>query len=823
MVIRVFRVLVVSAAALITILGVLGIEDFAQSPYTGIQHHNLVIQGVPPRGPNGAAPLRRGDKILAVDGRLLRNLNQFNYLVYSNTDLRPQRYTIARGDSTFELAIRSAPQNPERMYRKISFFLVACSFLLVGLIVALKRPDILGTLFMINCFLFSFIITERPITSVPFLHIAGELVYDFFFIALPSVFLHFFILFPGRDITSGSKRSMAVRILYFPPTVLFISTFILALYKYTRGIHAGISPILNAATAIYWFLYMSASVIVFIRTYRVSGSAQKIKFRLVIVGLALGILPLSAVMLIKQFQPALHIPFQHVSVIFLAFISVSFAYAILKHDAFDLGLVVRKGIVFFAVSGLLAAVYYIAFDALFDRFGAGMGLERSFVAVIAVIILGITFVPARSLVQRAVDRTFHRSRMVFREEFIDFSRRIHLLLSPEEISRFITGEIHDIFGAAAVHLFLRDESGHFTLRTSYPDKGRLPLTSFPPNTALMRLMTEKGLPLMMEYYDTIWIKRNLDRISLELLSMSRAAVIVPLVDQHDLLGFVLVGGRSSHTPYTRQESELFELIGERSASSIRNIELYRDSIEKERLQEELQLARSIQERLLPAAPPRLRNAEIAGRTKPSKEIGGDFYDFFDLPDGTIGLAVADVSGKGIPAAMLMTTLHAMFRADAVLDRSTDEVLASISSSLFERSDTTKFATFFYALYDDRSGIMRYSNGGSYPPFIITPSGTVERLQRGGMLIGLEEHPHYNEGIVKLRRDALAIIYTDGLIDQENDRGEPFGERRLMDFFRDNLHMPLDNAIDKLFDTIIAFGLNNLKDDMTIVLLRNNRS
>lgn len=823
MVIRVFRVLVVSAAALVTILGVLGIEDFSQSPYTGIQHHNLVVQGVWRDSPNETLPLRTRDKILAVDGTVPRNLNHFNYLVHSNTDLRPQRYTIARGDSTFELLVQSAPQRQDRIYRKISFFLVACTFILVGLIVALKRPDIFGTLFMINCFLFSFIITERPVTSVPFLHIAGELVYDFFFIFLPSFFLHFFILFPGKEIKRGTKRSMAIRILYFPPAILFISTFVLALYKYTMGIHAGIAPFFNAATAIYWFLFMLSSVFVFIRTYRVSESVQKIKFRLVIIGLALGILPISAVMLIKQFQPTLNIPYQHISAVFLAFISVSFAYAILKHDAFDLGLVLRKGLVFFMASGLLVAIYYVVLDMLFDRFGSGIGLERSFVAVIAIIMLGITFVPARTVMQRFVDRTFYRSRTVFREEFIEFSRRIHLLLSSDEISRFITREIHDIFGAGPVHIFLRDESGYFKLRMSCPEENRLPLTSFPPHTALMQLMKDKGLPLMMEYFDTIWLKHNLDRISLELLSISSAAVIVPLVDQHELLGFVLVGGKASRGPYTKQESELFELIGERSASSIRNIELYRDSIEKERLQEELQLAKNIQERLLPASPPHLRNAEIAGRTKPSKEVGGDFYDFVDLSDGTIGIAVADVSGKGIPAAILMTTLQAMFRAEAVRDRSTDEVLTSISSSLYERSDSTKFATFFYALYDNQSGIIRYSNGGSYPPFVITPSGSVSRLQRGGMLIGLEDHPHYSEGIVKLPDGALVVIYTDGLIDQENDREEHFGEKRLIEFFRDNLHLPLENAIDKLFDTIIAFGLNNLKDDMTIVLLRNNSS
>lgn len=820
-VVGVFRVLVVLAAALVTILGVLGIEDFSKSPYTGIQHHNLVIRSIEKGSPNEGMQLSTGDRILAVDGIAPRNLNHFNSLIYSNVELRPQRYTIARGDSVFEVIVQSAPQKHERFYRKFSYFLVACTFILVGLIVSLKRPDILGTLFMINCFLFSYIITERPVTSIRFFHIAGELVYDCFFIFLPAFFLHFFILFPGTEIERGTKRSRAIRFLYIPAAVLFVSAFILALYKYTRGPHVGIVSFFNASTAIYWFLYMLFSVIVFIRTYRISERVQKIKFRLVMIGLALGIIPLSVVILIKQFRPTLEIPHQHVSVMFLAFISVSFAYAILKHDAFDLGLVFRKSLVFIVASGILVTLYYIVFNKLFDRFGPLAGLERSFVAVIAIVLFGITFVPTRTGIQRLVDRVFHGSRTVFREEFIEFSRRIHVLLSPDEISRFVTEEIRSMFNAEHVYLFQRDESGNFKLRWSCPPKARLPLTSFPPNIDLMRLLMNKGLPLMMEYFDTIWIKHNLDRISQELLSLSTVAAVVPLIDQHELLGFILVGRKASRGPYTRQESELFELIGERSASSIRNVELYRDSIEKGKLQEELQLARSIQDRLLPETPPLMRHAAIVGRTVPSKEVGGDFYDFVDLGSDTIGIAVADVSGKGIPAAMLMTTLHAMFRAEAMSDRSSDEVLSSLNTSLYERSEVSKFATFFYAMYDDRSGILRYSNGGSFPPFIIVPTGNVTRLQRGGALIGVDEHSHYSEGVVKIQAGALIVIYTDGLIDQENEKGEPFGEKRLIEFLRNNLHLSLEDMIDKLFSTVIAFGLHNLKDDMTIVLLRKN--
>jgi sigma-B regulation protein RsbU (phosphoserine phosphatase) len=117
--------------------------------------------------------------------------------------------------------------------------------------------------------------------------------------------------------------------------------------------------------------------------------------------------------------------------------------------------------------------------------------------------------------------------------------------------------------------------------------------------------------------------------------------------------------------------------------------------------------------------------------------------------------------------------------------------------------------------------VNYSNAGSYPPFILTVDGRINRLQSGGVLIGVEAGSAYREGILKLRPGDLLVIYTDGFIDQENADGQPFGETRLIEFFRNNLHLSVNGMIEKLFATAIAFGQSNLKDDMTVVLLRRN--
>jgi sigma-B regulation protein RsbU (phosphoserine phosphatase) len=825
-VIRAARIAIMASAVLIAIVEFFGTRDFSRSPYIGIQHHNLVIQEVEHDGPNWRLGLKPGDRIVSVGGVRPRNLYHFAYLISACPVFKPMPFTIARGDSLFQVTVRSVAQPRGDVSGKLSLMVVGFSFILTGLVVIVKRPDILGALFTVNCFILSFLITERPITSIPVMHVAGELIYDFLFIFLPAFFLHFFLLFPGREIERGSRRSAVVRFLYFPPILLSLATFVLALWRYSSETGAALGGSINAfeaLTVVYWVVYMIASLVFFIRTYAISEHVQRVKFRIAIIGVVLGIAPITVLMLIKQFHPTATVPLRHLWALLLVFMSISFAYAVLKHDAFDLGIVVRKSLVYGMLLAFVILIYYAFVDVLGDEIVQLSGARPTVITAMVVMFVALAAVPVRAGLQKAVDRVFYASRKVFKDEVISFSREIQYLITLEEITSFVAHEMLTLFHAEHAHVFLREETGSYSLRESAPAGRGLPLTSLLPGTDLITLMKEERLPVMLECFDRLWLKSNLDRISREFIGMAQASVAVPLMEQNELLGFVVVGRKSSGKPYTRSEAEILELLAERSAVAITNVRLCRDSFEKEKLDEELKLASDIQSRLLPKSPPSLATATVAGAMRTSREVGGDFYDFIEIKPGTVGMAVADVSGKGIPAALLMTTLQVSFRSEAVMSPNPASVIAALNKSLFERSDPEKFATFFYALYDDETGILRYSNGGSYPPFILGTDGRISKLQRGGVLIGIEHESSYGEGVVKLRHGDLVVVYTDGCIDQENADGEPFGEQKLIDFFRNNLHLSVGAMIEKLFATIIAFGQDNLKDDMTAVLLRRNIS
>ena len=816
---RFWRVFLILSTVTITILGIRGLIDFSKSPYTGIFHHNLIIQKIDQNGPNRGIGLLPGDKIVSVNGISPRNINHFRYLIFSNTERRVMIYEIARGDSVFQVPVKSVVQPRNRLTLKFAFFIVALSFIVVGAVVVIKRFDIMGLLFSIICITFAFLFTEKPISHISFLHVSGELIHDFLFIFLPAFFLHFFLIFPGWEIGRESLRGRIIRFLYIPPALFYVSSFIMALLRFSnfRSI-AALKPV-ESLIAVYWLAYMLASIAFFVRTYKVSDKVQRVKFRIVMIGVALGVLPISSIMLIKQFAPSIEIPHENFSVVFLSFISISFAYAILKHGTFDVGIALRKALVYTILSILTVSVFFLLVNLFGSQLQKFLGINLTYATAVVLVLLALIFTPARRGVQKLVDRAFAKREKKYFDQVIDFSRKIQFCFSIEEIAELVSYEIVSLIDVNSVFIFVLRDQESFELKKCYPPESHIPFTEFPLRSDLGKLLLDMRATMLLEYFDRLWLKSNLGRLSRELLSMAGASAIVPLVEQNELLGFIIVGKKRNGKLFSPSDSEVLELIGERTAIALKNIDLYKDSIVKEKLEKEIHLASEIQMRLIPDKAPELKRSEIAARIKTSREVGGDFFDFIEFDGSEIGLAMADVSGKGIPAGLLMTTLKAFLRSEASAEKSTSEVVSALNSFLYDMSDMEKFATFFYARYNDMDGIIEYSNAGSFPPFIIRKDGRLDRLSRGGMILGIDKRAEFDEGITKLKEGDILVMYTDGIIDQENEIGENFGEKRMYDIIRNNLNLSVDELIDKLFATVIAFGHDILKDDITLILLR----
>ncbi|MEN8210042.1 MAG: hypothetical protein ABFR50_12410, partial [Candidatus Fermentibacteria bacterium] len=360
-----------------------------------------------------------------------------------------------------------------------AYSLTAFTFIFLGLVVILRRPDQLGFLFTMNCLTIAFLFTMRPVTRVPFFHLAGELVYDFLMVFFPAFFLHFFMIFPGKEITSGSRRYLIRKTLYIPPTLIFLALFVMAMLRYSSGIERGLVLALNGVTSIYWLLYMLACVFFFVRTYLTSGRIQKVKFRIVAIGLTLGILPMLLIMVSRFFLPGVEVPHEHSAVLFLSFISASFAYAILRHDAFDMRFVFRAGLFFVLVLAVLAATLFIGGGFVGENYFVFLPARYYFIAFLAVVLVIAIFVPARTSLLGMIDRIFNTNRKVFREKVIEFSRSIQSHGTLEQMTEFVTCTLRDLFDARYALLFLGDGGRNFVIAGSCPAGTGVPLASLP--------------------------------------------------------------------------------------------------------------------------------------------------------------------------------------------------------------------------------------------------------------------------------------------------------------------------------------------------------
>jgi sigma-B regulation protein RsbU (phosphoserine phosphatase) len=233
------------------------------------------------------------------------------------------------------------------------------------------------------------------------------------------------------------------------------------------------------------------------------------------------------------------------------------------------------------------------------------------------------------------------------------------------------------------------------------------------------------------------------------------------------------------------------------------------------LESEVHEAQRIQRRLLPAELPRLAGCELHGSWHPAAGVGGDYYDAIRLGESRVAFSIADVSGKGLPAALLMANVQAAVRALAPALESAAEVCAKANKVVFGNTPSEKFVTFFYGLLDVTTGRMQYSNAGHPPPVVVRSDGSTLRLPEGGRVLGLFNDVEYHEGAVVLNAGDRVVLYTDGITEAEDAAGQEFGEGRLIDLLLRNRNCPAGQIHGVLLDAV-RLHAGRLEDDATLL-------
>jgi sigma-B regulation protein RsbU (phosphoserine phosphatase) len=296
------------------------------------------------------------------------------------------------------------------------------------------------------------------------------------------------------------------------------------------------------------------------------------------------------------------------------------------------------------------------------------------------------------------------------------------------------------------------------------------------------------------------------------------SVIVPLRAREHLLGLLILGARRGLDWTSQEDLEILETLGEQAAIAIQNAMLHRQALVKERMAQELAVAQGIQAHLVPAADPEAVTVDFASSTVACHEIGGDFYDYVPLGDERLGIAIGDVSGKGVPAALMMAGLQSSFRAEAERQLPPDVVLGALNHRILSVGDRMRFVCFFYGILDLERRQLTYANAGLDPPILVRAGGRVERLALGGPILGLVPEPRYPTGIVSMQRGDTVVFFTDGLVEPiENRTGE--GEAALVDFLVRHRELPATELERRLIERLRRIVGEEPDDDTTVIVAR----
>ncbi len=596
--------------------------------------------------------------------------------------------------------------------------------------------------------------------------------------------------------------------------------------------HAG-----NALSLLCVALYF---VLLLEKAQSASTADARRRLRVLLLGTGVGLLALLSVfVLLPALGYALQAP-NHVWVGYLGaalflFAPLTLAYVVLVQRAMDVRVLLRQGTRYALARATVVGVQAVlgvgvAWYALAPLW-TQQQISRSQLAhlsILLALILLLRVLLAKRLMT-ALDRKFFREAYDSERVLSDLAAEVRRYTESGPLLRTVSRCVADTLHVSRISMLLREGQEFRVVEAvgGIPiNAPALPLTS----SAIRRLTNRSAAAELHRDAPEAWylLAGQREQASLDELG---AELLLALPGRDRLIGVMALGPKQSEAAYSRSDLRLLESLAGQTGMALEISELAqslaREAAVRERATRELEIAREVQERLFPQSMPTLAAGTIAGFCRPAQDVGGDYYDVFPLEDGRLGLAIGDVSGKGISAALLMSSLRASLRS-TLMDSPSDfaRVMDKVNRLIYEASTSSRYATFFFGALHPETLLLECVNAGHNPPMVLRERAGAEpeilRLPADGPVVGLLPGAAYSAQRLHLQPGDLLVAYTDGISEAMNDEYDEWGEERML---QSALGFPASSAsaaLATIFEAADAFTAGaEQNDDMTLLILQLN--
>ena len=556
------------------------------------------------------------------------------------------------------------------------------------------------------------------------------------------------------------------------------------------------------------------------------------RLKLLINGTGAALAPLFVLALFGLVRGFESIPAQFFILCFLplALFPITLSYVIVVQRALDVRVVIRQGLRYALAQRTVRVLQILAFAVVI--LGAALLATDSNrnrpakIQAIALGFVGVIFIRRGSEKLRGwIDRRFFREAYNAERILRELSDQVRTMVETgpllETVAKQISGSMH----VPRVAMLVKNDGRYgAAFALGFPES---PVVAFATSGGTVEQLKRNRAPLRVYLDDPdSWIYRepSVTESEREQLKKLEAQLLLPLAFKEKLIGFMSLSPKRSEEPYSASDVQLLESVATQTGLALENSHLTEaiasEVAQREVLNRELEIAREVQERLFPQDYPAVPGLDYAGKCRPARGVGGDYYDFLELADGCLGIAVGDISGKGIPAALLMASLQASLRGQTIsVARDLAALMSNVNRLIFETSPANRYATFFYGQYEPSTRQLAYVNGGHNPPMVFR-NGEVLRLEDGGPVIGLFKAARYSQAGVRLERGDVLLFYTDGISEAMNAADEEWGEAKMIDAVRACSCRPAVEMIDELMraaDEFVAGAPQH--DDMTMMVVK----